>query len=90
MTRRVRFEVRVLGVATAETFRFEEVIPSAEMPRPGALAGPRRSTVPWRRVTAVEAESAAWKVMLEDIDCSRLERDYDVERAALCDAGWKT
>ena len=88
MTRRVRFEVRVLGVATLETFHFEEVIPSAEMPRLGEFAGPRRSLMPWRRVTAVEPGPEVWSVKLEDIDCSRLERDDVVESAALRNGGW--
>ena len=94
MNRRVRFEVRILGVATADRFHFEEEIPTGSaMPRTGELAGPLRSMAAWRRVTAVEPAPAQWNVAavvrLEDIDCSQLERDHDAEEAALRGAGWK-
>ena len=45
MTHRIRFEVRVLGVATAEKWRFEESIPELRRPiRPAALEGDLAAT----------------------------------------------
>ena len=92
--RRVRYEVHILGVATAERFYFEEAIPvGSAMPRTGELAGPMQSKASWRRVTAVEPAPVRWNVglivHLEPIDCSYLERDFEVEIGALRDAGWK-
>jgi hypothetical protein len=87
MTRRVRFEVRVLGVAVADTFHFEEAV--AEVPKPGELAGPMRSMTAWRRVVAVGRMGEMSVVTLEPIDCSQLERDRDAEEAALREAGWR-
>ena len=87
MTRRVRFEVRILGVATADRFYFEEAV--AEVPKPGELAGPMRSMAAWRRVVAVGRMGEMPVVTLEPIDCSQLERDHDAEEAALRAAGWK-
>jgi len=92
MTHRIRFEVRVLGVATAEKWHFEESIP--ELPTPGDLSGPLPSKATWRRrVIAIEKAPEQWNVAavvkLEDIDCSRLQRDFEAEKAALREAGWK-
>lgn len=94
MNRRVRFEQRVLGGATAETWHFVDEIPeSVEMPTVGELAGPTHSKAAWRRVIAIEKAPAAWDVSsvvkLEDIDCSRLKFDFEQEIAVLRDAGWK-
>ena len=92
---RVRFEVRVLGVATAERFHFVDEMPeSVELPTPGELAGPLPSKATWRRrVTTIEKAPAAWGVVavvkLEPIDCSRLQRDFNAEVAALVAAGWE-
>jgi len=90
VTHRVRFEQRVLGVATAERFHFEESV--AELPKVGDLAGPMHSKAAWRCVTRVERAPAAWNlaalVKLEDIDCTYLERDFDAEVAALREQGW--
>ena len=91
---RVRFEVRVLGVAMAETWHFVDEMPeSVELPTLGELAGPTHSKAAWRRVTAIEKAPAAWDVLavvkLEDIVCSDLKRDFEAETAALQEAGWK-
>ena len=91
--RRVRYEVRILSVVTAESLCFEEAIPiGSAMPRTGELAGPIRSKPAWRRVTAVEpapaASNVAAVVHLDPIDCGQLELDYDLELAALLQAGW--
>ena len=93
MTRRVRFEQRVLGVATAETWHFVDEMPeSVEMPTPGELAGPTHSKAAWRRVTAIEKAPAAWDVVavvkLEDIVCSGPKPDFELETAVLRNAGW--
>jgi len=92
---RIRFEIRVLGVATAETLHFDDVAVRAEpLPKVGDTAGPLRSMAGWRRVIAVEPALAlppvAAVIHLEPIDCSQHERDYDAEVAALRAAGWRT
>ena len=52
---------------------------------------PMQATATWRRVTAVEPAPKQWNVgavvHLEPIDCSRLERDFDVETATLRETG---
>ena len=93
--RRVRFEVRILGVATAERLYLDALLPRGKrLPKIGELAGPPRTLIGRRRVTAVKpapaASNVAAVVKLEDIDCGQLERDYDIEVAALREAGWKT
>jgi len=92
--RRVRFEVRVLRGATAETLSFDDSLPHGKpLPKVGELAGPMRTLIGWRSVTAVEPAPAQWGVgavvHLEPIDCSRRERDFDEEVAALRKAGWE-
>ena len=91
---RIRFEIRVLGVATAETLHFDDVAVRGEpLPKVGDTAGPLRSMAAWRRVIAVEPAPKPWNVAavvrLEDIDCTTGERDSEVEMAALRNAGWK-
>ena len=91
-SRRVRFSVRLLGVATAETLHFDDLLPKGKpLPKRGELAGPPGTLIGRRRVTAVKRAPAASKVAavvrLEDIDCSQLERDHEAEEAALRAAG---
>ena len=92
--RRVRFSVRLLGVAVAETLHFDNLLPKGKsLPKRGELAGPPGTLIGRRRVTAVKrapaASNAAAVVHLEPIDCGQLELDYDLEGAALLEAGWK-
>ena len=96
MTRsgRIRFEIRVLGVATAETLHFDDVAVRGEpLPKVGETAGPLRSMGVWRRVIAVEPAPKPWNVVAvvrhEDIECTKGERDYEAEVAALRAAGWQ-
>ena len=90
-SRRVRFEVRVLGVATVEKFHLIETV--AEIPRVGDLAGPLRSMASRRRVKAIEKAPAPWNlaaiVKLEDADHTFSGRDFEAEVATLRKAGWK-
>ena len=91
MTHRVRFEVRVLGVATVERFHFVEAV--AEIPKLGELAGPLRSMAAWRSVKAIEKAPAPWNlaavVKLEDVDHTFSGRDFEAAVKALRKAGWK-
>ena len=91
MTHRVRFDVRVLGVATVERFHFVEAV--AEIPKLGELAGPLRSMAAWRSVKAIEKAPAPWNlaavVKLEDVDHTFSGRDFETEVKALRKAGWK-
>jgi hypothetical protein len=90
-----RFEIRVLGVATAETFHQDAEIPGdAPLPAVGLFASPPGlGSGPSRRVVKVERMSAGAKyaaiVTVEPIDISRGERHMDEEAAALRRAGWK-
>lgn len=91
---RIRFEIRVLGVATAETLHFDDVAVRGEpLPKVGETAGPLRSMGVWRRVIAVEPapkpRNVAAVVRLEDIDCTTGDRDCEAEMAALRKTGWK-
>ena len=91
--RRVRFEVRILGVAVAETLHFDDLLQKGQpLPKRGELAGPPRTLIGRRRVTAVKrapaASNVAAVVRLDPIDCGQLELDYDLELAALLQAGW--
>ena len=91
--RRVRFEVRVVGVAKTETLHFDHLLSKGQpLPKRGELAGPPRTLIGRRRVTAVKrapaASNVAAVVRLDPIDCGQLELDYDLEVAALRDAGW--
>src|SRR5262249_20691567 len=89
---RVRFEVRVLGGAKAERFHCEDLV--EELPRVGDLAGPLLFGRPTRtrRVIAIEKAPEQWNVAavvkLEDIDCSRLNRDFETEVYELLHARW--
>jgi len=89
-SRRVRFEVRVLGVARVERFHFVEAVD--EIPKVGELAGPRSMGAP-RRVKAIEKAPAPWNlaavVKREDADHTFSGRDFEAEVAALRKAGWK-
>ena len=90
---RIRFEIRVLGGATAETLHFDDVEVRGEpLPEVGDTAGPLRSMAAWRRVIAVEPARppVAAVVHLEPIDCSRTDRDYAKELEMLRAAGWRS
>ena len=90
VTRRVCFEVRILGVATADRFYFEDEIPTdVDVPTVGEFAGPVHSTTAWRRVVALGRMGEMTVITLEPIDCSQLKRDQIYEEAALREAGWK-
>jgi hypothetical protein len=89
MTQRVRFEVRVLGVATVEKFHVIEEV--TEIPKVGELAGPSIGAP--RGVKAIEKAPAPWNlaavVKLEDFDHTFSGRDFEAEVKALRKVGWK-
>jgi hypothetical protein len=92
---RIRFEIRVLGVATAETFHFDTEIPGeAELPAVGQFASPPLlGSSASHRVMKVERMPSGSKfaavVTLEPIDISYGERHMDEETGALLKAGWR-
>ena len=92
MTRRVRFEIRILGVTKAQTFHYDDEIPDP-LPAVGDHAyPPSLSGHPARRVVAIESPRSglAAVVHLEPIDCSHGEPSLAMGVATLRAAGWLT
>ena len=93
MSQRVRFEVRILGVAKVQTFHYSDVIPDP-LPAVGdyaytpSLSGPHSP----RRVVEIESHRLGMAVVhLEPIDCSRSgELSLARSVATLRAAGWLT
>ena len=88
---RVRFEIRILGVAKVQTFHYNDEIPDP-LPAVGDYAyPPSLSDHPPRRVVATESHRLGNAIVhLEPIDCSRGKPSLAMGVATLRAAGWLT
>jgi len=86
---RIRFEIRVLGVSTAETFHVEQEVPDGwPLPTIGGVARPMSIEGPERRVVGITSTGTLTTIELEPIDCSFGEKDFIAEAGWLAAHGW--